>query len=157
MQCKCRKYNDVNIYLVRTNEILRMWFVKMFSNNRINRKYEVDRGKSIFILPRVVIQMQIFTCRIEYGGLFWIFFMRKSTFAYTMSSRSFIIFFPSVRKYTYTQSTWTYFRDTYIIINGIYMIRIGEKSISNVKFSNPIGEWPWSSKKFIFFARLPWR
>lgn len=137
------------------NEILRMWSVEMFLNDRINWKYEVDRGKSIFILPRVVIQMQIFTCRIEHGGLFWIFLVWKSTFAYTMSSRSSITLFPICAHICTHIHLRIFPRHT--IINGVYMIRTGGKNISNVKFSNPIGEWPWSWRIFIFSAWLPSR
>jgi len=124
MQCKCWRYNNVNICRIRTNEISRMWSVEMFLNDRINRKYEVDGGKSIFILPRVVIQMQIFTRRIEYGGLCFGYSSREIYFRVhnVISFSHYIFFSPFVRAHLCIFSRHT-------IINVVRMIRTGGRKV----------------------------
>lgn len=137
MQCKCWRYNNVNICRIRTNEISRMWSVEMFLNDRINRKYEVDGGKSIFILPRVVIQMQIFTRRIEYGGLCFGYSSREIYFrVHNVISFSHYIFFFSI-----CSRTLVHIFAAHNHKRRSYDSNRREKSISNVRFSNPIGEW----------------
>lgn len=75
-------------------------WLEMFLNDRMNRKYEVDRRKSILILFRVVIQMQILRADLEHGGLFRIFLPAEIYIAHKI-----VLFF----NYVFLSSTHMYF------------------------------------------------
>lgn len=96
----------------------------------MNWKYEIDRRKSIFILPCVVVQMLIFACWVEYGRLVLDILIWKSTSRTQCRCVLALYFFPVTHTYQHTS----------VIHNHKWRsIRQGEKNIFNVSFPNPAG------------------
>lgn len=151
MQCKCRRCNEVNIPISRSDERdfedvirgnvfkwlhkskIRIWWRKIDFYTPLCRHSNADIyvpnwiWQTVLDIPLCENKLSCAQCRLVL----------------------LLHFFPFVL--TYTRTFMHIFATHNHKMIGVYIIWTAGKSISNVKFSNPIGEWPWNSKKFHIF------